>query len=90
MYSKHLHLKNSGHGVDNIHIEVKEGTGDSKSPYNECLVGTSGDLYSIHDLKHDLVQEQAKRIFVTLDCCRDIPQRSRNGHTNTCILRYII
>ena len=44
---------------------------DTDAPYGDCIVDCNGDLYSVHDLKHELVGSQTGKIVVTLDCCRD-------------------
>ena len=33
--------------------------------------GPGGDLYSVHDMKHELVGSIPGKVVVTLDCCRD-------------------
>jgi len=76
-----LHFHFSGHGVHNARIflteedkikaiESNETTKTTKTPVGECLVGTSGKLYSIHDLKSDLLNLNAETIIITVDCCR--------------------
>ena len=66
-----------GYGVDNASVHFDSGSADgekfeSDDPVGDCLVGAGSDpkLYSVHDLKHDLVGSSAKRIITTLDCCR--------------------
>jgi len=81
--AKEIHFHYSGHGVDNarvsfdpnVQIRDREGKKFSTSePYGDSMVncGPDGDLYSVHDLKHDLVRRKPDKIVVTLDCCRDI------------------
>jgi len=75
-----LHFHFSGHGVHNarIHIEpeklnnsaVKTETMTTDTPTGECMVGSNGKLYAIHDLKHELLKLGSESITVTLDCCR--------------------
>ena len=60
-----------GHGTDNGKIEVNNGK--AETPAGECLVeaGYSNKLLSIHDLKVCLLEFNADRITLTLDCCRN-------------------
>ena len=69
--------------------EKDDTTYATSSPYSDCLVGITGELYSVHDLKHDLVNSKAKRIFITLDCCRDLMDKSR-GPSSPVILRFYL
>ena len=62
-----------GYGVDNASVHFDSGSADgekfeSDDPVGDCLVSTASDpkLYSVHDLKHDLVGSSAKRIITTL------------------------
>jgi hypothetical protein len=72
-----LHFHFSGHGVNNAKIQTplaKEtfdfetnGVSESNTPYGECIVGQNGSLYSVHDLKHKLLEFKSSRITFTLD-----------------------
>ena len=75
-----LHFHFSGHGVHNakIHRESDEldrmrggRQSDTKTPdVGECLVGTAGELYSVHDLKRELLECRSNKITITLDSSR--------------------
>ena len=78
-----LHFHFSGHGVHNakIHGESDElermrggrqsDTKTTKTPdVGECLVGTAGELYSVHDLKRKLLECRSDKITITLDSSR--------------------
>ena len=76
-----VHFHFSGHGVHNAKVFLEDGekkkatvsqdgTRTSKTPVGECLVGTSGKLYSLHDVKHELLKLQSKTIIISYDCCR--------------------
>ena len=73
-----------GHGVFNATIEldpnsytrtVDETIYESADPVGECLVGIKGKLYSVMELKHDLLKLKTETLTLTLDMCRD----SRSG-----------
>jgi len=87
-----LHFHYSGHGVNNAKIVVEEDekkraiesnitTQITKTPVGECLVGSSGELYSLHDVKHELVKLHAETIVISLDCCRSELRGSGRGLT---------
>ena len=72
-----VHFHFSGHGVHNAKVFLEEeekknaiisqdGTRTSKTPVGECLVGTSGKLYSLHDVKHELLKLQSKTIMTAV------------------------
>jgi len=84
-----MHFHFSGHGVHNARIfikpedkltdsEVDTKTKITETPTGECMVGSSGELYAIHDLKHELLKLGSESITVTLDCCRSL-SRTRTG-----------
>merc|ERR1719300_592182 len=45
-------------------------TKTTKTPVGRCLVGTTGKLYSVHDLKRKLLECGSSKITITLDWCR--------------------
>ena len=70
----------SGHGVFNASIEmdldsysrtVDETTYMSSETVGDCLVGIKGKLYSVMELKQELLMLKSDRWTVTLDMCRD-------------------
>ena len=77
-----LHFHFSGHGVHNARIQLEpdelermkergqSDTKTTKTPVGRCLVGTTGKLYSVHDLKRKLLECGSTKITITLDCCR--------------------
>ena len=70
-----LHFHFSGHGVHNNKIRVDPDELETNDPVGECLYGTTGELYSVHDLSRKLLECGSKKITITLDCCRDQPKR---------------
>ena len=64
----------SGHGVDNIQIEVEVDVKEKKAldHHGECLMGTgrANLLSRVHDIKIELLKLNTKKITMTLDCCR--------------------
>ena len=77
-----------GHGVNNAKLEVDKIEKDPRTnrdvihtntPDGDCLVGTQGQLFSVHDLKHILLLARPDRVVLTLDMCRDI-ERGRNKY----------
>eukprot|EP00092_Neocalanus_flemingeri_P023795 GFUD01025817.1.p1 GENE.GFUD01025817.1~~GFUD01025817.1.p1 ORF type:complete len:334 (-),score=57.25 GFUD01025817.1:6-1007(-) len=77
-----LHFHYSGHGVDNCIVETNTGwlpflnrEDEAISPTGDCMVGCAGELYSVLDLKHELLACNPARVIVTLDCCRSCPVR---------------
>eukprot|EP00092_Neocalanus_flemingeri_P015201 GFUD01016420.1.p1 GENE.GFUD01016420.1~~GFUD01016420.1.p1 ORF type:complete len:354 (-),score=72.01 GFUD01016420.1:6-1067(-) len=73
-----LHFHFSGHGVDNCTLEMNvtlDAAGCKKyeavSPTGDCMVGVSGELYPVLELKHELLACNPARLIVTLDCCRN-------------------
>ena len=72
----------SGHGVHNARIQLEpdeekemrergqSDTSTNKTPVGECWVGTTEELYSVHDLKRKLLECVSNKITITLDCCR--------------------
>eukprot|EP00092_Neocalanus_flemingeri_P000059 GFUD01000061.1.p1 GENE.GFUD01000061.1~~GFUD01000061.1.p1 ORF type:complete len:294 (-),score=65.34 GFUD01000061.1:286-1167(-) len=77
-----LHFHYSGHGVDNCIVETNTGwlpflnsKDEAISPTGDCMVGCAGELYSVLDLKHELLACNPARVIVTLDCCRSCPVR---------------
>ena len=42
-----------------------------KDVHGDCLVGTSGKLYPVVELKHKLLELKCSRWTVTLDMCRN-------------------
>ena len=78
-----LHFHFAGYGVHNTKIHLKpdelermrggrqSDTKTTKTPdVGECMVGTTGELYSVHDLKKKLLDQAPNKITITLDCCR--------------------
>eukprot|EP00092_Neocalanus_flemingeri_P014903 GFUD01016095.1.p1 GENE.GFUD01016095.1~~GFUD01016095.1.p1 ORF type:complete len:561 (-),score=139.18 GFUD01016095.1:3-1559(-) len=85
MESFHFHY--SGHGVFNASIEldpncysktVDETIYMSSETVGDCMVGIKGKLYSVMELKQDLLKLKSERWTVTLDMCRD--RRGGMGH----------
>ena len=77
----------SGHGVNNAKLEVDKIERDprtnrevihTKTPDGDCLVGTGGQLFSVHDLKHILLGTKPDKVVLTLDMCRNIDNRGSN------------
>ena len=60
--ARSLHFHFSGHGVRN--------TDKEKGDVGQCLVGSSGRLFSDTDMKNKLLDWEADKITITLDCCR--------------------
>ena len=58
---------------------------DGVTPSGDCMVGSDGDLYSVHDLKHELLECNPDRLTVTLDCCRSSRKRKSKEYIR---LRY--
>ena len=61
-----MHFHFSGHGVHNAKmfiaeemifkaIEANTETVKTNTPLGECMIGSTGELYSTHDLKHELI-----------------------------------
>ena len=46
----------------------------AQEPHGECILGTgrSSKLASVHDLKLELLKLNAKKLTITLDCCRTV------------------
>ena len=74
-----------GHGVDNATIEVDSKKKVGVTPYGDCLVGCNGSLYSVHDLKQELLKCNPGRLVLTLDSCRNT--NSRGSSTEAVRLR---
>ena len=41
------------------------------SPAGDSMVGSHGDLYAVHDLTYELMENKPDKVVVTLDCCRN-------------------
>jgi hypothetical protein len=41
------------------------------TPAGDCMVGSQGDLYAVHDLTYELMENKPYKVTVTLDCCRN-------------------
>ena len=71
---------------------IKEGhqsdTKTTKTPVGECLYGTTGDLFSVHDIKRKLLDcgSKVSKITITLDCCR-VQYRNRGGPETRQVVR---
>ena len=81
-----LHFHYSGHGVDNALVEFDQKKKDGKAfdgmtPSGESMVACDGSLYSIHDLKHELLKCNPIWLTITLDCHIDCQAQVMN---NTC------
>ena len=70
----------SGHGVFNALIEldpnyyrktVEETIFMSSDTVGDCMVGIKGKLYSVMELKQELLNLKSGRWTITLDMCRD-------------------
>jgi len=96
-----LHFHYSGHGVENANIEIDPHactveedriTYHSLTPSGGCMVGCSGELYSVHDLKQELLKCSPQTFTLTLDCCRSTGQstgqkRGKDHHKQYVSLR---
>ena len=101
-----IHFHYSGHGEHNATIEVNQekvslmakikGKGKSDkmqttdTPVGDCLVGTSGKLFPVSDLKHILLKSNPEKVIISLDMCRNRTRKKRNKKEkkkNTVILR---
>ena len=100
LYYKILFVSNpvSGHGKDNVSIlteENKNPSGEDDLPLEtrdsagECVLGTgvSTIATSIHSIKVELNKMNAKKITMTLDCCRNV---SRDAEAFVVYLKYKI
>ena len=70
-----------GHGVFNASIELDphsysrttEGTiYMSSDTVGDCMVGVKGKLYSVMELKQDVLKLKSERWTISLDMCRDM------------------
>ena len=70
----------AGHGVFNACIEfnqhILQKSADetvymSTDTVGDCMVGVRGKLYSVMDLKHQLLKLKSERWTISLDMCRD-------------------
>ena len=52
----------------------------SPDTVGDCLVGIKGKLYSVMELKQDLLQLKSDNWIVTLDMCRDGRSRQNEVH----------
>ena len=41
------------------------------NPTGGCMIGSTGHLYSVHDLKLELLKCKPEKLTLTLDCCRN-------------------
>ena len=83
-------IQHLGHGVNNAKLEVDKIVKDPRTnkdvihtntPDGDCLVGTGGHLFSVHDLKHTLLDTKPDRVVLTLDMCRNIDKRGPNKYS---------
>jgi len=75
-----LHFHYSGHGVENAKVEIdpqsytvedNRRTFVGVTPTGGCMIGCKGELYSVHDLKLELLKCIPTYLTLTLDCCRN-------------------
>ena len=95
-----LHFHFSGHGVYNAKVlledskKLKTETEETETPNGNCIVGTTGELFSVHDLKVKLLgnalkprvetrgsKVTVKTITITLDCCNELRRRDLRGES---------
>ena len=50
----------------------------------DCMIGSSGNLYTVDQLKYDLLKLDCKHITITLDMCRD-ENRNRSAGKQTLV-----
>ena len=72
----------SGHGKDNVRVLIEENNDPNKeddaleaqTSTGECVLGTGVSTIptSIHDIKVEVNKMNAKKITMTLDCCRTV------------------
>ena len=72
----------SGHGKDNVRVLIEENNDPNKednaleaqTSTGECVLGTGVATMAtrIHDIKVELNKMNAKKITMTLDCCRTV------------------
>ena len=43
----------------------------TETPAGDCMIGSQGDLYAVHDLTYELMENKPEKVTVTLDCCRN-------------------
>ena len=55
----------------------------------DCLVGCDGKLFSVHDLKLELINCKPDRLTLTLDCCRSRSRKVGEEKKEYVILRYL-
>jgi hypothetical protein len=51
--------------------------------YGDCLIGTSGKLYPVVELKQDLLKMKCKTWTITLDMCRSEASRGSKGRMDS-------
>ena len=88
-----------GHGVENAMVQIDpdsfemedgEKTFVGVNPTGGCMIGCSGDLYSVHDLKLELLKCNPGKLTLTLDCCRTFNINVLRGNEKQYVrLRYI-
>ena len=54
------------------HKSVDETVYLSPDSVGDCMVGVSGKLYSVMDLKHQLLKLKSEKWTISLDMCRDV------------------
>ena len=62
---RRCHFHFSGHGVFN-----EEKNNKWKAEVGQCIVGSSGELFSETDPKNSLLECHPDKITITYDCCR--------------------
>ena len=82
-----------GHGTRNVTVQIDQHNFTRKltdvgfetvnpakvdSMTGDCMIGSSGKLYSVEELKCDLLKLSCPSVTVTLDMCRN-EMRSRSG-----------
>ena len=61
------------------------------TPVGDCLVGTSGKLFPVSDLKHILLKSNPEKVIISLDMCRNRTRKKRKKKEkkkNTVVLRF--
>jgi hypothetical protein len=51
--------------------KIDEKTFVALNPTGGCMIGSTGQLYSVHDLKLELLKCKPEKLTLTLDCCRN-------------------